>query len=139
MEFSTSLWRLFFPMMCPFHYLPLEEGAFQLSGNTFLHIPGSGSLWDISCLYSVQSRRQKTSDLGCSASSNTWKVVFNLSGLSHAGGHPGMQKHYTPFELAPCTSGKLKRPNQTHASHDLPFTSVCLAPSWTPIMYLVVY
>lgn len=56
----------FFPMMCPFHYLPSEEGAFQLSGNTFLHIPGSEGLWDISCLYCVQSRCQKTSDLGCS-------------------------------------------------------------------------
>lgn len=124
-------------MMCPFHYLPLEE-VFQLSGNTFLHIPVPGSLWDISCLYSIQSRFQKTSDLGCSASSNAWKVVLNLSVcLSDAGGHPGMQKHHAPFELTPCTSAKPQRLNQSHASRDLPSTPVCLAPSWTPTMYLV--
>lgn len=70
--------EIFFPFLCPFHYLPLEEGIFWLSGNTFLHIPGSGSLWDINCLYSMQSRFQKTSDLGCSASSNAWKVALNL-------------------------------------------------------------
>lgn len=49
----------FFTIMCPFHYLPLEEGAFQLSGNTFLHIPVSEGHWDISCLYSVQSGARK--------------------------------------------------------------------------------
>lgn len=47
--------------------------------------------------------------------------------LPDSGGQPTMQNHYTSFDLTPCTSAKARRLNQTHSSHNLPSTSVCLA------------
>lgn len=116
-------------MKCPFHFFFLLKkvpSSFLASLFSTAPVQKIIGIAAVCTPFTLAARRPTV--WGAQLPATHGKVALSLTTcLPDAGGHPTMQRHYLSFELTPCTSAKARRFNQTHAFHDLPSTSVCLA------------